>query len=305
MNHEYESEAYGTTRTTLPARRPTPADGANVGQIRRDDAVGAAVTATLVGALVTAGVLGVTHAVEPDHVAGIASLTGRFGDARLSALVGACFSLGHVALVVGWLGVGSILLGQTTFPPVFDAVGTVGVAAVLGLLGTTLAVGGLRRLRHAHTHEHDSTVHTHPHVHLPLVGGGHDTTTHDHDAIDHDHDTTTHDHDAIDHDHDHTLQAYLKTGLVGALFTLSPPLSMIAFSSTLFSADPDLVVVAVVVYAVSITVTMSALGAGAGAVFERTSRASHRVHGGVQALAGVLVVGTAVTVLVGVSPLPI
>jgi cytochrome c biogenesis protein CcdA len=290
LNHEYESAAYGTTSTTLPAGRPTAAHGASTPRIRRDgDDAGTVVTATLVGALVTASVLGVTHAVEPDHVAGIASLTGRFGDARLSALVGACFSLGHVALVVGWLGVGSVLLRQTTFPPAFDIVGSAGVAIVLGLLGTTLAVGGLRRLRHAHTHEHDGTVHTHAHVHLPLLGG-HDPATHDADAT---------------HDHDHTLQAYLKTGVVGALFTLSPPLSMIAFSSTLFSADPDLVVVAVVVYAVSITVTMSALGAGAGAVFERTSRTNRRVHGGVQALAGVLVVGTAVTVLVGLGPLPV
>ena len=302
MNYGYESGAYVTTRTTLPAGRPTAPHGVSARRIRRDDAAGAAVTATLVGALVTAGVLGVTHAVEPDHVAGIASLTGRFGDARLSALVGACFSLGHVALVIGWLGVGSLLLRRTTFPPVFDAVGTVGVAVVLGLLGTTLAVGGLRRLRHAHTHEHDGTVHTHAHVHLPLVGG-HDPATHDADAG-HDHDPATHDADDT-HDHDHTLRAYLKTGVVGALFTLSPPLSMIAFSSTLFSADPDLVVVAVVVYAVTITVTMSALGAGAGAVFERTSRANRRVHAGVQALAGVLVVGTAVTVLVGLGPIPV
>ena len=44
---------------------------------------------TVAGALLTAGVLGVTHAIEPDHVAGIASLTGRYGDSRLSALVGA------------------------------------------------------------------------------------------------------------------------------------------------------------------------------------------------------------------------
>jgi len=297
LNHEYESAAYGTTSTTLPAGRPTAAHGASTPRIRRDgDDAGTVVTATLVGALVTASVLGVTHAVEPDHVAGIASLTGRFGDARLSALVGVCFSLGHVALVVGWLGVGSVLLRQTTFPPAFDIVGSAGVAIVLGLLGTTLAVGGLRRLRHAHTHEHDGTVRTHAHVHLPLLGG-HDPATHDADA--------THDHDPTTHDHDHTVRAYLKTGLAGALFTLSPPLSMIAFSSTLFSADPDLVVVAVVVYAVSITVTMSALGAGAGAVFERTSRTNRRVHGGVQALAGVLVVGTAVTVLVGLGPLPV
>lgn len=57
-------------------------------------------TATVVAALTTPGLLGVTHAVEPDHVAGISSLTSEYADARLSALVSACFSLGHVALVV-------------------------------------------------------------------------------------------------------------------------------------------------------------------------------------------------------------
>ena len=279
MTHGYESTKRDTTSSTPPFRRPTAAHGASAGRDRRTgDTAGAAVTATLIGALATAGVLGVTHAVEPDHVAGIASLTGRFGDARLSALVGACFSLGHVALVIGWLGGGYLLLQRTTFPAAFDLVGTLGVAVLLGLLGTTLAVGGLRRIRHAHAHEHDGTVHSHAHLHLPLVDG---------------------------HDHDHTVRAYLKTGVVGALFTLSPPLSMLAFSSTLFSSDAELVAVAVGVYAVSITVTMSALGAGAGAVFERTSRVNSRVHGGVQALAGVLVVGTAVSVLVGVGPVPI
>ena len=55
-------------------------------------------------------------------------------------------------------------------------------------------------------------------------------------------------------------------GVVGALFTLSPPLSMIAFAATLFPADPELVAVAVAAYAVVITATMSALGAGVGAL---------------------------------------
>ncbi|WP_049897136.1 MULTISPECIES: hypothetical protein [unclassified Haloferax] len=33
-------------------------------------------------------------------------------------------------------------------------------------------------------------------------------------------------------DNDHDAVAYLKTGVVGALFTLSPPVSMLVFSST-------------------------------------------------------------------------
>ncbi len=241
---------------------------------------------TLFGVLATAGVLGVTHAIEPDHVAGIASLTNRYGDPRLSALVGACFSVGHVALVVVWLTVGYLVLGRTEFPAVFDRVGTAGVVVLLGVLGGALVVEGVRRVAYAHSHEHDHNgeSHSHAHAHLPLLGGdGHGS-----DPID----------DAA-HVHNHTVRAYLKTGVVGALFTLSPPLSMIAFSATLFSTDSGLIAAAVVAYAAGITLTMSALGAGVGAVFRTANELNVRVYGGVQMLAGVLVVGLAGSLLAG------
>ena len=231
---------------------------------------------TVAGALLTAGVLGVTHAIEPDHVAGIASLTGRYGDSRLSALVGACFSAGHVALVVVWLSVGYLLLGRTEFPAIFDRIGTVGVGVLLGALGGLLVLGGVRRVAYAHTR-------------LPLLGGsGHTDGDPEDDAV---------------HAHDHTVRAYLKTGVVGALFTLSPPLSMMAFSATLYSANPGLVALAVAAYAVGITLTMSALGAGVGVAFGAASELNVRVYGGAQTLAGVLVVGLAVSLLTGAVPL--
>jgi nickel/cobalt exporter len=241
---------------------------------------GTTMSVTLAGAVATACVLGVTHAIEPDHVAGIASLTSRYGDAKLSALVGACFSLGHVALVICWLTIGYILLGHTKFPPVFDTVGTLGVGVLLGILGVALAFGGLKRLfyTHSHPHEHDDATHSHVHAHVPFLGG---------------------DHNEAAHSHDHTVQAYLKTGVVGALFTLSPPLSMIVFSSSLLSTGPGLVLVAVVTYAIAITATMSALGAGAGAIFGKTSQLNVRVHGGAQVLTGVLVVVLAGSLLTG------
>ena len=221
---------------------------------------------TLVGAVATAGVLGFTHAIEPDHVAGIASLTSQYGDAKLSAFVGACFSAGHVALVVCWLGVGHLVLGRTEFPAVFDTLGTVGVAVLLGVLGAALATGGLRRVVYAHSHERGEATHRHTHVRLPFLCGD------------------------DEHRHGHTTAGYLKTGIVGALFTLSPPLSMVVFSSTLLSTGPELVAVAVGTYAVAITGTMSALGASAGAVFGRTGRLDARVHGAAQAVTGVVVV---------------
>jgi len=237
------------------------------------------------GALVTAGALGVTHAIEPDHVAGIASLTSRYGDARLSALVGACFSLGHVALVVLWLGIGYVVLDRTEYPAVFDTIGTVGVAVLLGLLGIALALGGIRRIVYAHSHEHShgAETHGHAHAHLPLLtGSGHRNAP---------------------HSHDHTVRAYLKTGVVGALFTLSPPLSMLAFTATLFPAyGPGAVALAVVVYGLGITATMSAVGAGVGAVFGTVGERDVRVYGGAQALAGVLVLALAVSLVAGGVP---
>ncbi|WP_123537938.1 HoxN/HupN/NixA family nickel/cobalt transporter [Halosimplex salinum] len=278
-------------------------------------------SAPLWGALATAGILGVTHAIEPDHVAGISSVTSQYGDSRLSALVGACFSLGHVALVVVWLVGGYLVLGRTEYPAVFDRVGTVGVAVLLGALGAAMAVGGLRSIRHTHAHEHDGEVHAHSHLHLPFVGSDHD---HSEEPVDHSHDDggVAHTHDGarydfertvetdssggddrtegvVPHGHGHGVGAYLKTGVVGALFTLSPPLSMILFASTLF---PDygggVVALAVAAYAVSITATMSAIGAGVGTLFGAAA-VSPRLHAGARVLGGVVVAGFAVSLLPG------
>jgi len=230
-------------------------------------------TGTVVAAVTSAGLLGVTHAVEPDHVAGITSLTGEYGDSRLSALVGACFSLGHVVLVVAWLAVAWLLFGRTSFPAVFDAVGTVGVGVVLGLLGVTMALGGLRSVVRTGEHDHGGRRHSHPRLGLALPGL---------DPTDHGHGTT----------------AYLKTGLVGALFTLSPPLSMMVFAATLF---PDygggVVALAVVTYGVAITATMSAIGAGAGAAFGATKGLDSRVHAAAKLVAGVAIAALAGSLL--------
>jgi hypothetical protein len=233
---------------------------------------------TVLAALGTAGALGVTHAIEPDHVAGISSLTSEFGDSRLSALAGACFSLGHVALVIAWLAVASVLVGRTEFPAVYDAAGTVGAGVILGLLGTIMAVGGLDRVVRTDEHEHGNLTHSHPHLDLPVPGF-----------------------DGRDHGHD--AGAYLKTGLVGALFTLSPPVSMIVFSTTLLpELGGGVIALAVATYAVAITLTMSLLGAGVGAAFGRVRDRSVVAHGTVQFVAGLVVVTLATSLLVESVP---
>ena len=232
-------------------------------------------TLILLAPLLTAGVLGITHAIEPDHVAGISSLTSRFESPRLSAAVGACFSIGHAALVVAWLAIGYFTLGRTRYPAVLDTVGTAVVALVLGSIGALMMLRGLRSMYHVYQHSHAHDGVAHEHTHTPK---------------------------STSHGHDHTAGTYLKMSLTGALFTLSPPLSMIVFASSLFSQyGVRTVALAVAVYTVAITATMSAIGAGVGTVVAHTDRSSGGYHLA-RTTGGLLIVALAVSLVVGSLP---
>lgn len=227
---------------------------------------------TALGALATAGILGVTHALEPDHVAGLSSLTGRYGNSRLSAIVGVCFGVGHVTLVVAWLAVSALVLNRTGYPPVLNTLATVVVGIALGILGTALAIQGYRTAARSHGRRHHGHHGSTPHLHLPFVG---------------------------DNGHRHTLRTYLKTGIVGALFTLSPPLSMIVFLGTVLpSLGVGLAALSVLAYAVGITVTMATIGAGVGSVFGIANE-HDRTAGLLRLAAGLIVVAFSIVVVTG------
>lgn len=235
---------------------------------------------TSLGLLGAAGIIGVTHALEPDHVAGISALTEGADDSRLAAVVGACFALGHVFLVVAWLLGAKLLLQVSSFPPMLETVGLVVVGVGLVGLSVVLGVSAARRLVHTHEHHHDGWLHTHFHLH---GSGAHDGSAGEHDG---------------GHDHDHTVVEYLKAGTIGALFTLSPPLSMIVFVSVvLANAATALVVPVVLAYAVAITLTMSLIGFGAGAIFRFARDRGPRVHAALQLAVAAMVLVVAVTIL--------
>lgn len=247
--------------------------------------VGPSVGATgALGYLLTAGFLGVTHGIEPDHVAGIAALTHDAEDSVLSALVGSCFATGHALLVVVWIVVADVLVGATSFPPVFERFGTLFVGVVLAALSLYLGVTGTRKLVHRHRHDHGEGTHSHYHVHLPAalrLGSGSEG----------------------EHTHDHTTLAYLKIGTIGALFTLSPPVSMIAFISvTVSGGGGPLLAGIVAAYTLTIVATMAAIGGGVGSIFRFSKARGERLHAVSQVVASVVVLGFAVSVLAGVAP---
>ncbi len=236
------------------------------------------------GLFVSAGVLGVTHGIEPDHVAGITALTHEASDPKLSALVGGCFAIGHALLVVLWIVIAYLLFGATSFPPMLEQLGLLVVGSILALLSLYLGVSGTRRLLHRHEHDHGDGRHAHVHVHLPISArSGSD--------------------DHGDHGHEHGVLEYLKIGTVGALFTLSPPVSMIAFISVVMSNRGGPLVAAVVAaYTVSIVVTMAVIGGGAGSLFRFTKQKGAHYHAIFQIVAAVLVLAVALTLLLEVVP---
>lgn len=213
--------------------------------------------------LVGAAVLGVTHAIEPDHVAGVAALTTEEGDTRSGALVGACFALGHVALVAGWVAAGTAVSGS--FPTVLDRFGSVAVGVALCALAGLLAFRALTTRR---SHAHGGGSHTHTFLRT------HGT------------------------DHDHGVRNYLTLGVVGAAFTLSPPVSMVAFLAAMGGSSVALVP-AVAAYGVAIVATMTTLGAGAGTVVERLRTVDTNLYAAAQGVVAVVVLGLGVRALVG------
>lgn len=216
----------------------------------------------VVGVLITAAVLGITHGIEPDHVAGISALTHEASSPRLSAVVGACFAVGHVILVALWVAVAYVMVDMGSLPHAFEAMGLVIVGIVLAFIGGILGVTGTRKLLHKHDHNHsENGYHAHYHVHVPASARKLNIFT------------------ADEHAHEHTTTEYLKIGILGALFTLSPPLSMIAFLSVFLPSSNDALIAPVIAtYGVAITLTMTLVGGGVGTLFQFVQARDESIH---------------------------
>jgi len=108
-------------------------------------------------------VLGLRHALDPDHVVAVTTLASQKTGARRTSLVGAFWGLGH-ALSLGVVG-GAILALRLKVPPAASHALEAVVAVMLVLLGTLALRRALRWRLHAHPHQHDGTTHVHFHAH--------------------------------------------------------------------------------------------------------------------------------------------
>ena len=125
--------------------------------------------ATLTGWLLGL-MLGMRHALEPDHLTAVSTLVAENRDSRRGVLLGACWGLGHTLAL---LAVGLLLAAlHTRMPGRIGALFELGVALMLIVLGIRSVARGLREgaagTEHHHAHGGSSHVHAGPlhHVHV-------------------------------------------------------------------------------------------------------------------------------------------
>lgn len=117
-------------------------------------------------------VLGLRHALDPDHVMAVTTLASGKSGFRRTSMVGAFWGLGH-ALSLGMAG-GAILLLRLNVPPAVSGALEAVVAVMLVGLGMVAVRRALRSRLHAHPHAHDGRVHVHFHAHAPQEVERHD-----------------------------------------------------------------------------------------------------------------------------------
>ncbi len=122
--------------------------------------------------LVLGLLLGLQHAVEPDHLAAVGTLVLRRRNTRRVTRLGLLWGLGHAGIL---LAVGlSLYLLRLQIPEVWAERGEALAGGMLILLGFLATREHLGRRVHFHLHRHDEEVHGHFHLHAAEPGHDHE-----------------------------------------------------------------------------------------------------------------------------------
>ena len=123
-------------------------------------------TTLLWSALVLGFVLGLRHALDPDHVVAVSTIVSAEPNWRRSSLIGSFWGLGHATSLLTLGGIIVALRINITELAASRLEIIVSVMLVgLGIYAIRSARAGFRL--HAHPHKHDDREHVHLHVHEP------------------------------------------------------------------------------------------------------------------------------------------
>jgi len=130
--------------------------------------------------LIIALILGLRHALDPDHLAAVSALLLNKGQSRggRAGLLGLAWGLGH-ATTLTLFGLPVVLFSRSLPAALQQA-----AELIIGIVIVALALRLLHRWRagrfHVHPHEHGSVSHVHAHVHGEAHGHG-EAAGHSHD----------------------------------------------------------------------------------------------------------------------------
>jgi len=122
---------------------------------------------SITAALTLGFILGLRHALDPDHLVAVSTIVSEHKSVSRSSLVGTFWGLGHTASL---LGIGLVILSlKASIPdsatPWFEMpVAFMLIALGAGATWRAMRERGLQIHTHAHSHE-DSAPHTHIHMH--------------------------------------------------------------------------------------------------------------------------------------------
>lgn len=120
----------------------------------------------IITALAVGFVLGLKHALDPDHVVAVSTIVSESKSLRRSSLVGTLWGLGHAfsLLVVGL----AVIVLKLNLNERVAAWMEFAVAVMLVALGIKAVATALRGWKlHLHKHEHGGRPHVHLHLHKP------------------------------------------------------------------------------------------------------------------------------------------
>ncbi|WP_462412646.1 HoxN/HupN/NixA family nickel/cobalt transporter [Neobacillus sp. Marseille-QA0830] len=113
-------------------------------------------TGSFISILLIGFLLGIKHAIEPDHVIAVSAIASESKNIKKSAFAGVYWGIGHTTtlFIVGMF----LILAKSTFT---DTV-AMSLEFLVGIMLVTLGISSLRTIRtHVHSHPHLSAKHAH------------------------------------------------------------------------------------------------------------------------------------------------
>ncbi|QCJ45436.1 urease accessory protein UreH (plasmid) [Bacillus sp. S3] len=155
--------------------------------------------ATLLSVLALGLILGIKHAIEPDHVIAVSTIASQSKKLWQASLAGVFWGIGHTAtlFVVGIIVI--LMKGEIPEKWAMSLEFLVGIMLVALGIKTIISFTNI----HIHSHKHDGDVEEHKHVHSHINSGEHD------------------------HQHQHRKVTYLGSMMIGLVHGLAGSGAMI------------------------------------------------------------------------------